>query len=275
MTSGENQKGWRWLAVTAAVVIVAVIVAVIVTLRIAGSGSETASSTMPSSSITPKPVETTPVRTKSPNPVETSPVRIKSPKPARPAAPKTPKATPSPIPEKGFTPPARPAVEQDAPVPASTQCPSGAVSAHLTSVAFEVSAPAWEGDTFIEVTVTAHGVFTNGTSAPLAVDDADIPNFLGLDERGDSPVMELYGTYDSPPPPPGEPNLGEFVLEPGASVAYTAVTDTYADAIRQVKYWQADNDGYVLYYPFRELISCPVNFMAPAGAQAIPNTFAG
>ncbi|MCQ1987353.1 hypothetical protein [Arthrobacter sp. zg-Y844] len=135
--------------------------------------------------------------------------------------------------------------------------------------------PAWEGDTMLDVTVTAHGVFTNGTSAPLAVDNADIPNFLGLDDRGESSVIELYGTYDSPPPPPGEPNAGEFVLESGASVVYTAVSDTYTDAVRKVKYWQADNDGYVLYYPFRELVNCPVSFTAPTGPTAIPNTFSG
>lgn len=261
MTSGETPKRQIWLAM-AAVVVVAVIVTAMVTLMVSGTGSETARSTTPSSTTTPTPVTAAPARTTLP-------------KTARSTARKTPKATPSPISEKPFTPPARPAVEQAAPVPVSAQCPSGAVSARLTSVAFEVAAPDWEGDTFIEVTVTARGVFTNGTSAPLAVDDADIPNLLGLDQRGDSAVTELYGTYDSPPPPPGEPNPGEFILEPGESVVYTAVSNTYDEAVRKVKYWQADNDGYVLYYPFRELVNCQVNFLAPPGAQAIPNTFAG
>lgn len=46
-----------------------------------------------------------------------------------------------------------------------------------------------------------------------------------------------------------------FVLALGASVVYTAVSETYTDAVRKVKYWKADNDGYVLYDPFSELVN--------------------
>jgi hypothetical protein len=264
MTSGESDKR-RILLAVATTIVGGVIFAAIVTLSLTGSDDESASSAKPFISVTPtpKPVVTTPGEAKISPPTQT-----------RTAKEQTAAAL---SPDPAYTSPAQPAAQQPEPSPVATptQCPTGAVSAQLTSVGFELAEPDWEGDPYIEVTVTAHGVFTNGTSSPLAVDNADIPNLLGLDERGDSPVMERYGTYESPSPPPGEPNTGEFILEPGASVVYTAVSDTSAESVRKVKYWQADSDGYVLYYPFHELISCPVSFTEPIGAKSIPNTFAG
>lgn len=150
------------------------------------------------------------------------------------------------------------------------ECPSGAVSARLTSVEFDVENP-----TMYDIDVRARGVLTNGTSSPIAVGEDDIPNFQGLDDRGQSIVIELYGTYDWAPPP-GQPSMGEFVLEPGASVAYTAISQSWKHTVQNVKYWYsaAIPGSLLLYFP-GPLVVCEVKGQVPAEGSAIPNSFTG
>lgn len=58
----------------------------------------------------------------------------------------------------------------------------------------------------------------------------------GLNDRGQSTVIELFGAYDWAPPP-GKPSPGHFILQPGASVAFTAVHNKFASRIADVRYW--------------------------------------
>lgn len=161
-------------------------------------------------------------------------------------------------------------VQAPAPAPARRQCPTGSVTAQLTSVAFDMATPS---SSLTQVTITARGILLNGTTSPIGVGEDDIPNFQGLDERGQSIVIELYGTYDWAPPP-GQPSMGEFVLEPGASVAYTAVSKTWDTTIMNVRFWfSATVPGSILlYFPGRDVV-CPVPGMTPADGKPIPNTF--
>ena len=123
--------------------------------------------------------------------------------------------------------------------------------------------------------MTGRGILTNNTSSPIGVGEDDIPNFQGLNERGQSIVLELYGTYDWAPPP-GQPSMGEFALEPGASVAYTAVSKTWDTTVKDVKFWYSATvpGSILLYFPGRDVV-CPVHGMTPAEGKAIPNTFSG
>ena len=183
----------------------------------------------------------------------------------------TPEPAPALMPEQPVVP--APKAEPVAPVqvpepPRRRECPSGAVSARLTSVEFDVENP-----TVYDIDVKARGVLTNGTPSPIAVGEDDIPNFQGLDDRGQSIVIELYGTYDWAPPP-GQPSMGEFILEPGASVAYTAVSQTWKDTVQNVKYWySAPIPGSLLLSYTGPLVVCEVKGQVPAEGSAIPNSF--
>ena len=98
---------------------------------------------------------------------------------------------------------------------------------------------------------------------------------MGLDERGQSIVIELYGTYDWAPPP-GQPSMGEFALNPGESVNYTAVSRNWDSTVKNVRYWYSANvsGSLLLYFP-NKYVNCPVPVMEPAAGISIPNTFAG
>lgn len=201
-------------------------------------------------------VAATPTTQSAPPPPAPAPVPVPEPAPEQPVAPATLAEPPAPVqvPEQ----------------PRRRECPSGAVSARLTSVKFDVENPSW-----YDVDVEARGVLTNGTSSPIGVGEDDIPNFEGLDDRGQSIVIELYGTYDWAPPP-GHPRMGEFILEPGASVAYTAISHTWKHTVRNVKYWySAAIPGSVLLYFPGPLVVCEVQGQIPAEGAAIPNSFAG
>jgi hypothetical protein len=126
-----------------------------------------------------------------------------------------------------------------------------------------------------QVTVTARGILVNSTTSPIGVGEDDIPNFQGLDERGRSIIIELYGTYDWAPPP-GQPSMGEFILEPGASVAYTAVSKNWDTTIKDVRFWYSATvpGSVLLYFPGRDVV-CAVPGMTPADGKPIPNTFGG
>ncbi|MFJ6359533.1 hypothetical protein [Pseudarthrobacter oxydans] len=123
------------------------------------------------------------------------------------------------------------------------------------------------------VTITAHGTMVNETSSAVGVSEQDIPNFLGLDERGQSIVIELYGRYDWAPPP-GQPSMGGFHLEPGASINYTAISRTWDSTVKNVRYWYSSTipGSILLHFPGRD-ITCQVNGMTPAEGKAIPNVF--
>lgn len=206
--------------------------------------------------------------------------------PVTPSRSPTPEPTAAPLPARSPTaqapvpvataPPVRETVQAPvpAPVPAPVrrQCPTGSVTAHLTSVTFDMATPS---SSLTEVTITGRGVLTNNTNSPIGVGEDDIPNFQGLDVRGQSIVIELYGTYDWAPAP-GQPSMGEFVLEPGASVAYTAVSKTWDTTVKDVRFWYSATvpGSMLLYFPGRDVV-CPVPGMTPADGKAIPNTFSG
>ena len=101
----------------------------------------------------------------------------------------------------------------------------------------------------------------------------DISNFQGLDQRGEFIVIELYGTFDWAPPPG---SMGEFMLEPGASAAYTAASKTSNDTVKDVQHWYSPTipGSILLYFPGADVV-CPVQGMTPAEGKPIPNTFNG
>lgn len=193
-----------------------------------------------------------------------TPVTVPAPKHVEPPADRSTVEAPAPVLQP-------PATALQAPVkPPRRECPSGAVSARLTSVTFNVENPSP-----YDIDITARGILTNGTSSPIGVGEHDIPDFRGLDDRGQAIVIELYGTYDWAPPP-GQPSMGEFVLEPGASVAFTAIDHTWKSTVRNVKYWySAAIPGSVLLYFPSPLSGCEVRGQTPAEGAPVANTFAG
>ncbi|MGO4470353.1 hypothetical protein AB4Y95_00240 [Arthrobacter sp. M-10] len=87
--------------------------------------------------------------------------------------------------------------------------------------------------------ITVKGVVTNGTTAAVTLFDNDVPNFRGLDSNGQTPIIELYGKWESNPPS-GQPRPGKITLQPGENLNYTITSTTSNTTINQVKYWHTD-----------------------------------
>lgn len=262
MNSGVTGKGRLWRTV-ATVTVVVVIAAGIITIWVT-VGDEKSTASSRSNLTATAPAEPTPIPGKAAKKVRD--------RPSPTARPLTTEASPRPTTAHTSAPPVH--VQEQPPAPVKQQCPTGIVTAHLTSVDFVTSPPRWKGETMLSVTVTARGVLTNDTTANIGVGESDIPNFLGLDDRGQSAVIELYGTYDWAPPP-GEPSYGDFILHPGESVAYTAVANVFDTTVEEVRYWYSANDpgSILLYYP--GLWNCSVPATRPDASWSIPNRYAG
>ena len=215
--------------------------------------------------------------TEMPEPAATAPMRRSTPTLVR-----TPEPTPS-----GTTDPARapvPAVDARAPevlptaqapmparvpTPVKRECPSGAVTSTLLSVTIDVEK---SSSSLNKTTVTAHGTLTNQTSAPVGFLEFDIPNFQGLNVRGQPVVIELYGTYDWTPPP-GVPSGGEIHLQPGQTIGWSAVSDTWDTTVHEVTHWYAAAEpGSILTFFGGRDVVCAPGAMAPGTGNAIPNT---
>lgn len=105
-------------------------------------------------------------------------------------------------------------------------CPSGSVTAALSSITFE-----WPYSTlYNEVTVVGRGTLHNGTSAAVKISQRDVPDLDGLDSKGQNATIAQYGDYDWAPPP-GVPSGGYVVLQPGESATYTVKDPTLASMI--------------------------------------------
>lgn len=263
MTAPGTRKTPIWLIVTLAVIAVAV-AAGAVAAGVMESGKKS-----PVAAVTTSTPKNAPTTTRTPTSTATpAPTKAAAATPApRPAV--APSSAPPIVPE-----PEPPPVQPAAPTPAQRQCPTGPVTANLTSVDIVKGASPPPGYGLTEITVTARGTLVNGSTAAIRVGEKDIPNFLGLDDRGQSVVIELYGTFDWTPPP-GQPSMGEFSLNPGESVNYTAVSKAWDHTVAEVKYWYSANvsGSLLLYFPSN--VRCPVPVMQPAEGKAIQNTFTG
>ncbi|MCC3299406.1 hypothetical protein [Arthrobacter caoxuetaonis] len=264
---GTEGKG-SWLAFGA--MVAAVIAVAVLALWATGywdkdpassAGSAQSSSPRPSASKSPAAAKATPspsAKTAKPSP---------KPLPTRSVPPQKSAYIPPPAP-----PPA--AQPEPEPWPPAKECPVGQITARLTSVDFTESLP---GYGMGYVTVTGRGVLTNGTNVPVTFPEYDIPNFYGLDERGQSSVIELYGTFDRVPPP-GQPSTGYIVLGPGESVGYTATAENeFLETLTEVKYWHSSNGlaSTLISFPDEYILDCSVPYETPDASMSIPNTFTG
>ena len=155
------------------------------------------------------------------------------------------------------------------PAPSVRQCPSGAVTSTLTAVNIAVEKSSASPN---RATVLARGTVTNGTSAPVGFLEFDIPNFQGLNVRGQPVVIELHGTYDWAPPP-GVPSGGEIHLQPGQSVSWSAVSETWDTTVHDVTHWySAAEPGSMLTFFGGSNVACQVGAMVPGTGAAILNT---
>jgi hypothetical protein len=83
------------------------------------------------------------------------------------------------------------------------------------------------------------GTVTNDTTAVVTLFDDDVPDFKGLNSRGEPIVIETYGKWDWKPPA-GKPRPLYLALEPGERLSYV-VSDTSSNStINDVKYWFSD-----------------------------------
>jgi hypothetical protein len=73
-------------------------------------------------------------------------------------------------------------------------------------------------------------------TAAVTVNDNDVPNFSGLDTRGESIIIELYGKWDWTPPP-GNARANSIALPPGQQLTYTVSSTDHNSTINDVKYW--------------------------------------
>lgn len=149
-------------------------------------------------------------------------------------------------------------------------CPAGVVTAGLDSITFEWPYPT-DPDA---ITVIGRGSLVNGTTAPVRITQRDVPNLEGLDSRGQTALIALYGDYDWAPPP-GVPSGGVIVLQPGESVTYTVEDPTRASMITPVTHWYSATDvaSVQMFYEGSYTL-CNVRGMAEGTGKAIPNTFA-
>lgn len=148
-------------------------------------------------------------------------------------------------------------------------CPSGTVSASLDSIIFEFPYSTLPN----EVTVVGRGTLHNGTSAAVQVNERDVPNLEGLNARGQTSAIALYGDYDWAPSP-GVPSGGVIVVEPGESVTYTVKDDTLASSIAEVTHWYSSTEsGWLQMYFSNAGSLCNVAGMNPGSGKAIPNDF--
>ena len=159
---------------------------------------------------------------------------------------------------------------QPAPAPLPTKtCPAGTVTSTLTSVDYKETSRYG----YPEVLVTGRGTITNGTTAAVQIMQTDVPDLEGLDERGQIEAIQTTGTYDWAPPP-GVPSGGVIDLQPGQTLAFTVVEDTYRPS-STVKYWYSSTEsGSVLMYftDFRNA-NCHVFGMPERSGNSIANTF--
>jgi hypothetical protein len=159
-----------------------------------------------------------------------------TPTPAKTAA-ASPSPTYAPPPVPQFSQPAPPVAESPvakpapAPAPARRLCPSGLVDAALASVSFS---PYEYNDN--KSVITVKGSVTNNTTAAVTINDNDVPNFSGLDTRGESIIIELYGKWDWTPPP-GNARPNSITLAPGQQLTYTVSSTDNNSTINDVKYW--------------------------------------
>lgn len=246
---------------TIIVVCVAVMIvtcAAIVVPMVARFGSTLLQSTSSHSTYSPPATETA-----TPEPSATEkPLAVDSPS-SPPASSQPPAAVQS------TQPPVQPGPALPAP-PAAPKvvCPSGLMHASLTSVAF--TPYEYRSD---ESIITARGVLRNDTTAEVLLSDSKVPDFIGLDARGNSVVIERYGDWDWAPPP-GTPRQGFFTIQPGQSVAYTVKGQYPNEMLATVKFWYTAAEIGSLEANFNsgELISCRAP-LAPAGkGQSIPAT---
>ncbi|WP_422759062.1 hypothetical protein [Paenarthrobacter sp. C1] len=250
------------LNVTLAVIVIAIAAGVVLGVMTSSRNAPVAavSTSTPEVPATVNPTRST--TTPSPSPVTFGTPAATATTTPRPVT--APSSAPPLVPEPEPS-PARPVA------PAQRQCPTGPVTANLTSVDIAKADASYSAD-LTQVTVTGHGTLVNGSNAAISVGENDIPNFLGLDDRGQSIVIELYGTFDWAPPP-GQPTTGEFILKSGQSVNYTAVSKVWNHTVAEVKYWYSANvsGSLLLYFPSN--IGCPVPVMKASEGKAIPNTF--
>lgn len=106
------------------------------------------------------------------------------------------------------------------------------VNAALTSVSFSP----YQYDAHNMSVVTVKGSVTNNTTAVVTVWDDDVPNFTGLNARGETVIIELYGKWDWTPPP-GTARPTSLSLNPGQQLTYTVSSTEYNSTIHDVKYW--------------------------------------
>jgi hypothetical protein len=176
--------------------------------------------------------------TESPQPtaqpsVAVRPTTTSSTKASPPATYRLPPVTQSSEPVLAPAPPAPPAQRAPAPPP-RVICPAGKVQPSLTSVSFS----SYEYDKDKSV-ITVKGAVTNNTTGVVTLNDNDVPNFKGLNTRGEAVVIELYGKWDWSPPA-GKPRPTHIAMQPGERLAYTVTSTSNNATINEVKFWFSD-----------------------------------
>ncbi|MGX9901669.1 hypothetical protein ACW0JT_20525 [Arthrobacter sp. SA17] len=129
-------------------------------------------------------------------PTATSSQLVKTPAPAPTEAPSEP------LPEFSATAPEVIQTVQAAPADVTPSgsaktCPGGVVAGGLTEISLR-PAPEYGVD---YVAITGRGVIHNATDAPVTFFDGDIPDVLGLNERGETHILLTQGPSTSCPRP--------------------------------------------------------------------------
>lgn len=249
---------WGW-GKTKTVVVLSLLVVVVMAVAVVGTLFVT-NQLIPTASTNAAPVSSPAIKTPT-NPVRTSKPRVSA--PALPSPSRAPSPLPTPAPEvQPLTQTPVPPVVPAAPVPQTSQttCPTGLMTAALSKISFT---PANNG--YDESIISASGAVRNDTNAEVLLFDNDVPNFQGLNKRGESVIIELFGKWDWAPPP-GKPNLGYLTIQPGQSMTYTITSTSFNSTINEVLNWYTAAEVGSFHASFNDsrYIRCP-NPLSPAG----------
>lgn len=260
---------WGWSKSTR-VVIQSMLVGVIIAVAVAGTFLVTRQLLATSSPTNPtdSPVVATPRGTFITH-IPTPTTHVSASSSPSPSTAASPAASPLAEVNQPLTQPAVPVVPTS-PVPqrSQTTCPTGLVTAALSKISFT---PANNG--YDQSIISASGSVRNGTNAEILLFDNDVPDFQGLNNRGESVVIELFGKWDWAPPP-GKPNLGFLTMQPGQSITYTITSTYFNSTINEVLNWYTAAEVGSLHASFNDssYIRCP-NPLSPAGRGAsVPAT---